>query len=73
MDIRKDVIERCDQFCGDYGFSENRFGRDAVGDHRFMKKLRERSGVTLTIIERAEKFMVKHEKRAAKIATSKAA
>jgi hypothetical protein len=37
--------------------SESRFGVLAVHDSRFVTRLREGAGVTLTVIERAEAFM----------------
>lgn len=36
--------------------SEREFGLRATGDHKFVKRLREGKGVTLTLIERVEKY-----------------
>ena len=55
--VRNEVIKKCERFCADHEISEWAFGKDAVGDHKFLSRLRTGKGVTLTIIERAEAFM----------------
>lgn len=40
--------------------AESTFGRLAVNDGKFVKRLRERKNVTLDRMERARRFMVEH-------------
>lgn len=56
MSTRSFILGRIDRFLAENGMSANAFGTQAVGDHRFLIKLRHAS-VTLRLIERAERFM----------------
>lgn len=57
MSTREDVLSRVEAFIASHGVSGRQFGILAVGDHRFVPRLRSGAGVTLTLIERAEKYM----------------
>lgn len=57
MGWRSDIIAQIEVFLLRAGISERQFGMAAVGDSKFMPRLRKGSGVTLTTLERAERFM----------------
>lgn len=57
MSTREAVLARVEAFIASRGISPRQFSIQAVGDHRFVGRLRSGKGVTLTVIERAEKFM----------------
>lgn len=57
METRKHILTRIEAFLARTGISPARFGIEAVGDHKFVKRLSEGAGVTLTSIEKAEAFM----------------
>ena len=57
MSTREAVVEKVEKFLSAAGMSERQFGIEAVGDHKFLKRLRSGHGVTLTVIEKAERFM----------------
>jgi len=56
MAIRTDFLESVAAFCATHSMTERAFGAAAVGDPRFISRLRKGSGTTLTLLERAEKF-----------------
>ena len=55
--IRDSLLGRIDSFLQEAKLSDSAFGRQAVGDHKFIRRLRDGFGVTLTSIEKAESFM----------------
>lgn len=58
MEVRQQVIDRVEAFLKRHSMSERQFGLRSVGDNKFVSRLRDPSvGVTLTNIERAERFM----------------
>lgn len=57
MNTRKHILARVEAFLRLHGLTAARFGLDAVGDHKFVKRLTEGAGITLTVIERAEAYM----------------
>lgn len=57
MVIREISVAWIESFLRRTGMSERQFGIEAVGDHKFLKKLRGSHGVTLTSIERAEAYI----------------
>lgn len=57
MGTRKHILTRIEAFLTQTGMSAARFGLEAVGDHKFVKRLRDGAGVTLTGIEKAEAYM----------------
>lgn len=61
MSTREAVLARVEAFIAERGMSARQFSLDAVGDHRFVGRLRSGSGVTLTVIERAEAYMARAE------------
>jgi len=64
MKTRQYIIDICKAYQAAHGLSDWRFGVDAVGDHRFMLKLRH-GQATLRVIERAERYMTARTRRAA--------
>lgn len=54
---RKAVISRIEGFLERTGLSEHAFGLRAMGDHKFVGRLRNGAGITLTVIEKVEAFM----------------
>ncbi len=61
MRTREEFIQRAEAFVRRTRMSERQFGVEAVGDHKFFKRLRSGVGVTLTVIERAERFIAERE------------
>lgn len=61
METRQQFIERAEAFLRRSRMSERQFGIEAVGDHKFFKRLRSGAGVTLTVIEKAERFIAERE------------
>lgn len=54
---RTQILARVTEFLDRTGMSERQFGLAAVGNHKFVPRLRHGAGITLTVIERAEAFM----------------
>lgn len=57
MSTREAVLSRVEAFIATHAISGRQFGIKAVGDHRFVPRLRSGAGVTLRLIERAEAYM----------------
>jgi hypothetical protein len=58
ISTRQFILNKVDDFLSaQEALSESRFGVLAVRDSRFVARLRDGAGVTLTVIERAEAFM----------------
>jgi hypothetical protein len=58
LTTRQFILNKVADFLAAQGaLTESRFGVLAVRDSRFVARLREGAGVTLTVIERAEAFM----------------
>ena len=57
MDTRRHIILRFERLLAELGLSDSAFGAAAVGNHKFMAQLRRGRGVTLTTIERAERWL----------------
>jgi hypothetical protein len=57
MGSRQHTLSVIDAFLAETGMSEREFSLNAVGHHRFVARLRRGEGVTLTTIEKAERFM----------------
>jgi hypothetical protein len=57
MGTRELVLKRIEQFLAATGMTAREFGLQAVGDHKFVARLK-RGAVTLGRIERAEAYMV---------------
>jgi hypothetical protein len=58
MPTRTQLLDKIAAFLRRTGMTERRFGIEAVGDHRLVSRIRNGAGVTLTVIERAEQFMI---------------
>lgn len=56
MTVRDILLRRIEAFCAEHEMSGRRFGLEAVGDHKFIGRLRQ-DKATLTLIARAERFM----------------
>lgn len=65
---RTEFIERAEAFLVQSRISERQFGIQAVGDHKFLNRLRKGAGVTLTVLEKAERFMADHSARSTEAA-----
>lgn len=57
LEIRTTLLDRIAAYRAAKGLSETAFGRAAVADGSFIRRLRTYKGVTLTVIERAVKYM----------------
>src|SRR3546814_13042199 len=49
-------VRKIEGFLARSGMSERQFGIEVYGDHKLMKRLRSGAGVTLTVIEKAERL-----------------
>lgn len=54
---RAAVIETIEAFLADTRLSERRFGEEAVGDAKVLRRLRAGAGISLSTIERIESFI----------------
>ena len=72
MKTRDAFLARIEAFLTSTGMSAARFGIEAVGDHKFVKRLSSGAGITLTVIERAETFMAERSGNAAATAVQAA-
>lgn len=57
MQPRSELIEHFAAYCARHRMAESRLGRLAVGDGKFLARLRAGKGVTLTTIEAALSFI----------------
>ena len=57
MKIRSQIIELIDLYLSETGLTDAAFGRLVLNDHKFIRRLRSGIGVTLTSIERIERFI----------------
>lgn len=60
MNTRAQIIGKIEAYLTRTGMTERRFGLDVMGDHKFLRRLRDGAGITLTNVERAERFMAQH-------------
>lgn len=60
METRTQILARIGEYLRRTETSERQFGISAVGDHKFLSRLRSGAGITLSTIERAEQFMRDH-------------
>lgn len=56
MRTRDSVLSSIEAYLARHGISERHFGIAAIGDHKFMQRLRARN-IGLAVIEKAEKWM----------------
>lgn len=61
MKTREEFTRRVEGFLERTGMSERQFGIEAVSDHKFLNRLRSGAGITLTVIEKAERFIANTE------------
>lgn len=54
---REALVRKIEAFLAETGMSERQFGICVNNDHKFMKRLRSGAGITLTVIEKAERVM----------------
>jgi hypothetical protein len=73
MSTREQFIRRAESFLERSGMSERQFGIEAVGDHKFFKRLRSGAGITLTVIEKVEGFIAEREAKPRADASGEAA
>jgi TnpA family transposase len=57
MTDRDTLLREIDAFCEREGMSETRFGRAALNDGHFLRRLREGGNITLRTVERVRAFM----------------
>lgn len=57
MQMREQIIERVSSFLSQSGMSARRFGVEAVGDSKFVTRLKNGAGITLTTLEKAEGYI----------------
>jgi hypothetical protein len=75
MHTRETILRAIDDFLARSGMTERQFSMAVAGDHKLVKRLREGKGITLTVIERAEAFILawRPEREAPTAAPSEAA
>jgi TnpA family transposase len=57
MTDRSTLLGEIDAFRQRHGTSETRFGRDALNDGHFVRRLREGGNITLRTVEKVRAFM----------------
>lgn len=57
MHTRDTIVKAIEAFLQRTGMTERQFGVEVANDHKFVRRLREGRGTTLTVIERAERYM----------------
>lgn len=60
MQTRSMLIRSIDAYLSRTGMTPRHFGLKAVGDHKFVPRLKAGKGITLTVIEKVERFMAEH-------------
>lgn len=64
MATRQALLAQIESFLQRTGMSARRFGIEATGDHKLVKRLQSGAGITLTVIEKAERFIAEHDRTA---------
>ena len=57
MGTRSAIVEAIEVFIRETGISASRLGTEAVGDAKFVRRLRDGYGLSLSTIEKAENYM----------------
>lgn len=65
MDIRADLLTEIERFLDGRKMTESTFGKKAVNDGKFVKRLREGGNVTIDRVEKAQRYMRDEQARAA--------
>ena len=60
MDVRHDLIAEIESFCRNAGIAESTFGRMAVNDGKFVSRLREGKGLTVSTAERVRQYLAEN-------------
>lgn len=63
MNTREKFLERVEAFLELTGFTASRLGKEAIGDHTFVRKLREGSDVTTARMDTVDAYMKKNKRR----------
>lgn len=61
---REIVLSEIEQYLSQRGVSATAFGREALGDHRFVFRLRSGAGITDRTIDRVRAFMAEDAQEA---------
>lgn len=64
MTDRETLLHQINAYRERHGVSQTRFGRDALNDGHFVKRLRTGGNVTLRTVERVRAFMAKQDRAA---------
>ncbi|WP_043284434.1 hypothetical protein [Reyranella massiliensis] len=62
MSTVTNLLSEIDAFLGDTGVAETTFGRRAVNDGKFVKRLREGAGITVATVDRVQAYIVEQRK-----------
>ena len=57
MDRRAAILSKIERYLSASGMGANRFGKDAVGDTKLLRRMRAGGDITLTTAEKIEEFM----------------
>ena len=57
MDIKQTLIAEIEEYCRRGGVAESTFGRQAINDGKFMRRIRAGGNVTTKTIDRVRAFM----------------
>lgn len=57
------LLDAIETFLRDSGMSQTAFGLGAVGDHKFLPRLRARKNQTVRTLERAEAYLARERRR----------
>jgi hypothetical protein len=64
MSDRNILLAEIDAFRRRHGTSETRFGREALNDGHFVRRLREGGNITLRTVEKVRAFMARQDSAA---------
>jgi len=65
MTIQTELLTEIEAFLGERGITESTFGRLAVNDGKFVRRLRDRENMTLATIDKVRQFIVRDRKERA--------
>lgn len=63
MSIVVDLLKEIDAFLADTETTETRFGREALNDGNFVRRLRAGNGITVATIDRVRAYIAEHRKQ----------
>ncbi|GAC1340973.1 MAG: hypothetical protein NVSMB18_12120 [Acetobacteraceae bacterium] len=62
--MRSLLLQEIEHFLGESRMTASAFGREAVGDNKFVTRIQRGAGITLSTVERAESFIAAYRSQA---------